>query len=721
MSKKTLNKWLQVLQYFAAYLVAAWTFLQFVDWILTRYSISPYWVDLFLWLFIGIIPSLLIYLYHRERINERILLRREKIIFPLNIVIISVGLYIGFGTADLGATTKSIDYTTEAGEKGTAIVTKEEFRTGFYINDFKPKNADSTAAWLEFGISILLNEDLLQNKNLKPRFLGVRNTTDKVREASYFYDFYVDGEFELVDSVFTITSYIRNAKTAEILEQKTVKGTDVLNLIDDITLFVTNTLDSKEINNPNYLDLDVKEFTSGNLKALEHYIHGQYENAIKEDSTFALAYLAAGRQNLIFNLSKLDEQALADKAYQYRNKLPLQKQGETLLSKYLAYDQFEEAEKLVKIQLEVDPSDNTYNEILNNIYGRTKNLEAYTQRAYDAWKHEKNRANGFNFLNAGIIREDYDNILRELNTFSLLLPNDDNIFSLKLMPQLLKGEIESAKKTQEKIKLLHPNLKNLTKVYDTAIAYLKEKRVSKKDLKKFEGDYRSNVTEQTSRIWIPKSTLLKYTSNQNITPLVMAGDYKLVAGHALMGRTWSWEFFRDDAGKIYAYKNEQNDFENSSFAWYWKVDETILKAESFLVGKQLDSAKAAYEKAIIANPKHYYLKDALAHINYIMGTDSITLAKQLKEVAGTYSKKENKRSRRFWIKDGRLLYKRDGLPSKELLPISETRYINMSELQFNFEFEYYDGKPIASYAWRYDPEKMAWEKFNPEVNYLYKE
>lgn len=75
MNKK---KWIKTFQFLAAYLVAAWTFLQFVDWTLIRYNISPHWVDVLLWIFVGIIPSLLIYLYNQERINQRILKLREK-------------------------------------------------------------------------------------------------------------------------------------------------------------------------------------------------------------------------------------------------------------------------------------------------------------------------------------------------------------------------------------------------------------------------------------------------------------------------------------------------------------------------------------------------------------------------------------------------------------------------------------------------------------------
>ena len=78
MNKK---KWFTALKILAAYLVAAWTLLQFVDWVLSRYNISPYWVDVLLWFFVGIIPSLTIYLYHKERIDQRIFKLRDHELF----------------------------------------------------------------------------------------------------------------------------------------------------------------------------------------------------------------------------------------------------------------------------------------------------------------------------------------------------------------------------------------------------------------------------------------------------------------------------------------------------------------------------------------------------------------------------------------------------------------------------------------------------------------
>ncbi|MDM9631106.1 tetratricopeptide repeat protein [Robiginitalea aurantiaca] len=720
--KSNYKRWKQVAQIFAAYLVGAWTFLEFLDWILSRYSLSPYWVELLLWVFIGIIPSLLIYLFHHERINQKSLRLREKIIFPLNILVLAVGLYFGFGTTDLGATTKAIEYTTESGEKRTALITKEEFRTGFYIYNFEPKVADSTTAWLEFGIPVLLNEDLLQNKNLKPDAVFIDNTAEKVKEASYFYDFYIDGDYEVTDSLITLNTYIRKAKNAKVIMEKTFKGNDILDLIDDATVFITQSLDSDEFNNPSYLDLPIKEITSSNLKALEYFRYGDYENAVKEDSTFALAYLFDGRRNVIYSRSKTQEQSLADKAYEYRQRMPLQRQSEALVLRYLAYDQFEEAEKLVKIQLEVDPTSDIYNNTLKNIYGRTKNLKAYTQMAMDAWDNQKDRESGLSMIEAGLIQEEYDAVINQIDAFSLLQPNDDVLFAFKLMPELLKGDIEAARETHERIKLLYPDLQNKTRVYDSVLAYLEENPAEGEDLQKFEGEYRSESSEQTFTFWPKGNTVLKYTSGQRIRVLIRAGDHRLVSGHPLIEATQNYDFLWDDKGQYYGVKFDQIQADVTDTFWYWKQDETIKKAESLLQQRQLDEAKSAYENAIKANPRHYYLKTALEHIDYVLGMDSTALITQLKGVSGTYSIDGNESVRKFWIEDGRLMYKRDGLPGKELLPISETSYISMSGVQIKYSFEYENEAVIASYVWRFNAENMSWEEnYMPDINYLPKD
>ena len=85
---KSSRSWWPYLQLLGAYLVGAWTLLQFLDWVFARYQISPYWVDLFMWIFIGLLPSFLFYLLYKERIDRFGSNRKDKFVFSSNLVIL---------------------------------------------------------------------------------------------------------------------------------------------------------------------------------------------------------------------------------------------------------------------------------------------------------------------------------------------------------------------------------------------------------------------------------------------------------------------------------------------------------------------------------------------------------------------------------------------------------------------------------------------------------
>ena len=134
------RKWINTAKFLAGYLVAAWTFLQFLEWVLNRYGISPNWVDLFLWIFIGLVPSFAIYFHHQDRINKGIIKLKEKIVFPANLILLIVVIYIGFYNSDLGATTKEISYTNSEGELEKPLLLKKslELKSLFIVSN-RPK------------------------------------------------------------------------------------------------------------------------------------------------------------------------------------------------------------------------------------------------------------------------------------------------------------------------------------------------------------------------------------------------------------------------------------------------------------------------------------------------------------------------------------------------------------------------------------------------------
>ena len=126
-------------------------------------------------------------------------------------------------------------------------------------------------------------------------------------------------------------------------------------------------------------------------------------------------------------------------------------------------------------------------------------------------------------------------------------------------------------------------------------------------------------------------------------------------------------------------------------------------------------AEVAYTDLITKHPNHFYLKDALAHINYLKTIDAEALNKQYEGIVGEYG------ARKFWVENNKLFYKLGINFKKELLPISKNRYITLSSYWTHYEFEFLDDNTIVSFAWEYDHETMEWVKLDDEINYLLKE
>ncbi|WP_323787679.1 hypothetical protein [Psychroserpens sp.] len=709
------KKWINTLKFLAAYLVAAWTFLQFIDWILNRYSISPHWVDILLWIFIGIVPSLLIYLHNQERINKRILKLREKIIIPLNIILLIVTLYFGFGNSDLGATTKNVSFENSEGQVETKTITKEEFRIGIPIYGYKQEVEDSTTTWMRYGIGKLLYEDLLQNKSLSPDFAHFTTTTTKIREASLFYDFYVDGSYKKVGNEYEIKTFIRKASNGKKLNEHIIKGTDFLKLLDDISVFITSQAGYVESNAVNYLDLPIDEFMSSSLPAIEAFVNGNYYKAYELDKNFALAYLENAKRNSLYNKGKLETQDIIDRAFALKNKLPLQKQLEVFIQRNLAYNKYDEAEKQVKLQLEVDPNNEFYNQVLFSIYGNTKQVKAYLEKSEQLFEQDPKGDNGTNLAKATLINGQEKELLEALKPYEIISPN---IAQMKLEPLIFSGDIKGAEKLVEELKIQNPKNSIRIKVYDSIIAHFNTNNPKTEDLEQFVGEYISNENEQSLELWIENDRIIQYISHQRMQTLLPSGPNSLGGGY-VGESTWNYELIKNDNDKPIGFINSTNYWNGTVTNIFWKLDSSITSANEAFEAGNFTEAERLYEIAYTENPKHAYLKNILSHLKYTAKKGKDSLLRQHKRYSGNYG------PRKFWLEDGKFFYKRKDdrvdLPRVELLAISENEYMHFSKLGTTMIFEVTKTNQIASVPYSFKAENMEWERLDGETNYFLKE
>jgi hypothetical protein len=709
MSEKSVKqKWINTFQILAAYLVAAWTFLQFVDWLLNRYNLSPNWVDLMLWTFIGIIPSLLIYLYHRERINNGIVKLREKILIPFNIILLGVVLFFAFGNTDLGATTKNVTFENAYGNLETKTFTKEEFREGIAIYNFEQlQKKDSTFSWLKFGIGKILSEDLRQNKNLSPESNYRVRTTDKIRDASLFYDKYVDGEFKIEDDNFTIKTFIRKATNAKILKEKVFSGTNLFNLIDELSVFIASEIDKKS--SLQYIDLPVSEYMTNSLKALEAYAKDNYDEAYRIDKTFSLAYLEDAKAIMSQNRGTLEARDVIDKAFATKSLLPLQKQLEVLIQKNLIYGNFKEAEKQVKLQLEVDPNNKFYNSVLFSIYGETKNTEAFFNHAEKLFETNKSAYNGKNLSVAAMTAGFEDQLISALNAFELVNPS---IKYLKVEPLIFSGQVEKAKNIIDEYKLSYTGNRNRIRVYDSIFNFLDGKNLKDIDLENFEGTFRSNNNEQILSFWLEDDRLIEYVKNQAMKPYIPAGN-DAAGGGFIENYTYYTKLLKDENGEVFALKKSVFYWNSTPTFLFWKLDDNLKQAKEAFDHKHFDKAKALYIKAKSENPRHVYIDNILGHLDFKLANDSVKTIAQYQKHKGEYG------PRKFWTENGRFYYKRQdddiNLPKVELLPINDSLYMDMTRLGTLMVFSKESNKQISK-SYSLDNEKFKWIMRDEESN-----
>ncbi len=711
--RSTKEKWIKTFQFLAAYLVAAWTFLQFFDWILNRYNLSPNWVDLLLWTFIGIIPSLLIYLFHRERIHKGIVKVREKILIPMNIILLAVILYFVFGNSDLGATTKKVTFENSLGNIETKTFTKEEFRVGFPIYNFKQlQEKDSLFKWLQYSMGRILFEDLLQNKNLSPDYSYRTSTTEKIRDASLFYEKYVDGNFEVVDEQFHFKTYIRKASNAKILAEKEFIGKNLFNMIDDISVFIATEMDKKA--NISYIDLPVNEHITNSIEALKAFARRDYDRAIALDDKFALAYLQEAKEIMKQNRGQLEAQDIIDRAFAIKSKLPLQKQLEVLIQQNLAYGNYEEAEKQVKLQLEVDPNNRFYNEVLFSIYGETKNTQAYFEATQELFDNNRSSYNGNNLSISALVVGQEDQLLTALSSFEII---DPFIKYLKIEPLVHNNNVEEAKRIFNEYKLSYTGNKNRLQAYDSIFKFLEDKSLKDIDLSRFKGLYRSAINEQTLEFWLENGRLIEYVKNLAMKAYLPAGQDAIANGF-IENYTSYAKLERDQSEKVYGISKTVFYGNSTSQVFFWKMDENLINAEKAFMAKEYQKAKELYTLSKVDNPRHFFIDNMIGHIDFKLNNDTIRINSNLNKHSGTYG------PRNFWVENGKFYYKRldenVNLAKVELLPINDTLYMDMTRLGALMSFVEENEKQVSK-SYVLDVNEGTWKVNNKEVNIFEKD
>ena len=176
--------------------------------------------------------------------------------------------------------------------------------------------------------------------------------------------YYVDGSYRGLDGGgFEITPALRDERNGDLVAQRMFQGKDLFSLIDSISLYLRREIGITPSQMKQSIDLDLKDFVTDNFEALRYNALGiigkgtvNYEKSIEQDSTYVYPYtIYAG---LLHNSPRgqLEARHLMSRAMQYRKRLPYNMQMWTMLVDYQIKGEWDKAEKLINLQLELDPN-----------------------------------------------------------------------------------------------------------------------------------------------------------------------------------------------------------------------------------------------------------------------------------------------------------------------------------------------------------------------------
>jgi serine/threonine protein kinase/tetratricopeptide (TPR) repeat protein len=477
----------RVPQILGVYLVASWLIVQFVKWLANRFLLSPYLPDFSLVVLLSMIPTVLILAYFQGIGSRDKFVKLKKISLPVNLLVSASLLFFIFYGKDLGAATKAVTFTNEEGQIVERVIPKSEFRKKIALFFFGNESGITSLNWLQFGMTYLLNNDLIQDLflDVQPGYiffekmreagfsegiglpLTVRNKIAKDLHMKYF----VSGSFTKQENDFMIKTSIYETKRAKLIKESSFVGEDIFKLTDEISVKIKHDLRIPEYHIEEVKDLPVSEITTNSIQALESYMNGAsvmwfkkdwdesikyIERSVQEDPTFASVYYDMQVLYSLTNQREKREQAFQN-LMEHLYKVPERLQ---YLYKSEYYHFKEDPEKqlaVVKMMVDLSPEDIAGHITLALLYTlrdqKEKALSEYERiLELDPEQYDVLLSIGSYYKEKGEFRE----ALKFYEQYAEQFPDDLKSFTVVGDLYRTLGDYEEAKSYYEKALLIEP-------------------------------------------------------------------------------------------------------------------------------------------------------------------------------------------------------------------------------------------------------------------------
>jgi tetratricopeptide (TPR) repeat protein len=475
----------RVIQFFAGYLISSWIIIQIVSLFVSHYLLSPYLID-FTWvIFLSLIPTVLLLTYFHGKPGRNKWTKLERIGLPVNFLFTILLLFFIFKGKDLGAVTTAVTIENEQGEKIERIIVKSEFRKKIAIFFFENETNDSTLNWLQYAISTMIDYDLSQDVFIKtrssfnffnklkefgfPKGVGLPFTLEKKIADYYHLNYFLTGSFTKQNNDYSLKVNLYETNTGKLLTENIFTGTDIFNLIDELTLQLKKDMEIPESHLEEVNDLPLSEIFTNSFTALENFTKGNnlivinnnwskgteyVEKAIKEDAGFILAYLTLAEFYFNTNQVKKAKESL-QVVMQNLYKLPERLQ---FLTKYFNYAITLEPEKsfaILKMWVELFPDDIMGHATLAAIYNVKNQIKEAISQYELILKIDPEQYDYLTTIgNLYVKMAEYDKALDYYKQYEKQFPKDYKSYRNIGYLYSIKGDYKQAKSYYEKALLM---------------------------------------------------------------------------------------------------------------------------------------------------------------------------------------------------------------------------------------------------------------------------
>jgi len=381
------------------YVVASWGFVQFVDWAVDEYALSPFLTNFIVTTLLLLLPMVVVLAWRHGAPGEDQWTKTDAAVIGINLVAVGGVLMIAFSDQELGAATSVRLLEDDQGNTVERVIPKAAFRRDVLLYPFDNESGDPDLDWLRISpVGWDLEQDMFVT------VVGFEDTrvTEQIQEAGFERNdrlplslkrqaaeqrnvgHFLEGEVRREADTLVIETRLYETRTARLAGTHTYRGTDPLEMTDRMSVDLRRDLGIPEWQIREALDLPLSEILANSTEAFRAINEGQelirsndfagalakYSEAASLDSTSALAHFGMGSISMVMGDQEAAREWFAV-AFRYAYRLPERLQLYYRLFHHLQIEQdLEAALRTGRYWTELYPQDVMARGMLAGVYAR---------------------------------------------------------------------------------------------------------------------------------------------------------------------------------------------------------------------------------------------------------------------------------------------------------------------------------------------------------------